>query len=156
MDILVDVAFWQFSNNPPNIFSCSFAVNVVCYWFRSYSFFWVYLKAKKSVPMRLCFSFHWVHFKHDRCIFEICHMVDSLITLLGFILVYTGSFQSYMNFWWCLHFWDHIGLCFWFIGCYLPNFHFSWCNCWIFAWLKLLIGVLLSALVGFSPGMPTR
>ena len=118
--------------------------------------FWVYLKAKKSVPMRLCFSFHWVHFKHDRCIFEICHMVDSLITLLGFILVYTGSFQSYMNFWWCLHFWDHIGLCFWFIGCYLPNFHFSWCNCWIFAWLKLLIGVLLSALVGFSPGMPTR
>ena len=38
----------------------------------------------------------------------------------------------------------------------LAKFHFSWCNCWTFAWLEFLISFFSGALVAVPPGMPTK
>ena len=94
-------------------------------------FFGVY--TSKIVCAYLClYFFCCFHWKHFRCIFESCHMVDFLSTWSGIIFVCNGSVHSNITFWCLLNFWDHMGPRFWCIRFYHPNFHF-----WLFALLLL-------------------
>ena len=102
----------------------------------------------------VCFFFCHVHFKHVGCIFESCHIVDSLSALTNILLVCTDSFQSRVKFWCFLHLWDHTGLCSWCIRFYLSNphlwpFSFFMVELHIFAWLKSLVRFLLGKWLEF-------
>ena len=88
-------------------------------------------------------------------------MVNSLCAWSGIILVCNGYLHSDVTFWWFIYFWDNIGLRFWCICFNSPiiiigTFSFSWCNCWIFVWLKFLIFFFLSELFGVTIGMPLK
>ena len=105
----------------PNIFT----VVLQLMWFSvgSTTFFGVY--SRKVVCNHVCFYFsRRVNFKHFGFIFEIFHIVESFSSLSGIIPVCTVSFHSDVMFWFFLHLWYHMGLRFWCIRFYFPNFHF--------------------------------
>ena len=99
----------------PNI-SNIFAVDVVRYWFHCDCIFFWDLCDQGS----LCLFFYIVY----GCIFECCHMVDSLSDWSDIILVFTGSLHADVTFLWVFFFWDHMGLRFWCIHFYFSKFHF--------------------------------
>ena len=79
--------------------------------------------------MFLCvcvFFFYRVHFKHFGCIFEIYHIVDSLSAWSGIIIVCTIYFHSGFTFCCYLHFWKHMGLCFWCVNNHQNRKLFTW------------------------------
>ena len=80
---------------------------------------------KKSILWLCAFYFFCrFHFKHFRCIFESCNMVDSLSAWSGIILVCNGSFHYIVSVWVFFKLWDHMGLCFWCIRFLFSQFSF--------------------------------
>ena len=79
-----------------------------------------------------------VYFKNVGCIFECCHMVESLGAWPGIILVWDIYFHSSVNYLQLLYSWDCMGLRFWCI-CFPPfNSHF-----WIFSFFDVTVKFLL-------------
>ena len=106
------------------LFSFIFKVDVVCHWFHCDCLFLGVYASKVVCAYVYSYFFRRVHLKHFRWIFESCHIIDSLSSWYGIILVYTGSFHYDVTFWCFIHFWDHMEIRLWCICFYFPNLYF--------------------------------
>ena len=93
----------------------------------------------EHVSMSLLTVLFFCHFqwKMLRCIFESCHMVNSLGASYGVIYVCTVYFHYFATFWCSFLLWDLMGMWFWRIYFDCANFHF-WHFLFFYFWMQLL------------------